>query len=687
MNEQIVALSIDKVQTCLFEVIHAHEQEKQTEGATLKSIMNSSHEISKGFFDTVQRVFSKEGILLACSGVYIFRCALSEEDIAQRLNRLFLEYYHSSQGQKLLRYVYFPADGYDEIGAIQKAKKRLKQSSSFNNIIEKNREQLFSFCEIKKAEEKPDDSCEKERETSAGQSHPMFADHLNALFHEGDSEKAENKNRFRIAVIKADLDGMGDLFKQISDYEKYQRISRALNETIALDALHRAAEACRPEGREGWLFPFYIAGDDIFFAVSVANLIKGVEVCLYLLKNITGAIQSYSQQQLSVSIGVEVTINRQPIRYYLEMVEEQLKYAKKAQCPEILKPFLKAKIAIGGLAFFDLDYDKFKEHKKKFNKKDNREKKELEKLNQEINSVPVWRFFLNDLSLLRDIQKEEKYKKILATPSFFYALLERLSRKDAQNDGKTYINQLLYQLLPKYLGSSDPKLWKMELLLNAGILGQLYQKGPKGCEIKCCDNTKRRLEIHLRLMLLFSDTRFNMSRNVESNNNLLDGDRITDAGKLVLKKSRNYLFEQMLPKSLRDFFVKLQPHPHPKYKKVKYFQRLRLHKSLFFKLRDTQISIDKAAAMVALNAKAVDRGNNANGTTEGNTKPVYRMDFDEAGFRKAAAKEGSGWTPDFVDSLMLFYQYSELMLKYPAVYTKKKAPQKQKGVSYHAKHN
>ena len=36
MVEQIVALSVDKIQTFLTEVIHSHVQEKQTEDATLK---------------------------------------------------------------------------------------------------------------------------------------------------------------------------------------------------------------------------------------------------------------------------------------------------------------------------------------------------------------------------------------------------------------------------------------------------------------------------------------------------------------------------------------------------------------------------------------------------------------------------------------------------------------------------
>ena len=55
----IVALSIDKVQTFLTEVIHAQTQEKQAEETTLKNIMNASMEISIGFYQTVQEVFPK----------------------------------------------------------------------------------------------------------------------------------------------------------------------------------------------------------------------------------------------------------------------------------------------------------------------------------------------------------------------------------------------------------------------------------------------------------------------------------------------------------------------------------------------------------------------------------------------------------------------------------------------------
>ena len=86
-------------------------QEKQTEDATLKGIVNSSNQISKDFFESIEKKFLnvEKKILLKCSGVYIFKCDLPENELENRLNELFREYYIVSQGQKLLRWYYFPS--------------------------------------------------------------------------------------------------------------------------------------------------------------------------------------------------------------------------------------------------------------------------------------------------------------------------------------------------------------------------------------------------------------------------------------------------------------------------------------------------------------------------------------------------------------------------------------------------
>ena len=149
MQGQIVALSVDKVQTFLTEIIHSHIQEKQTEEDTLQGIINASDQISKNFFESVQKAFpEKKEELLKCSGVYIFQSELPEQKIEERLNSLFGQYYLESQGQKLLRWVRFPVSNMDEITAIQKAKRELKRTENWNEILEKNRELLFSFHKV-----------------------------------------------------------------------------------------------------------------------------------------------------------------------------------------------------------------------------------------------------------------------------------------------------------------------------------------------------------------------------------------------------------------------------------------------------------------------------------------------------------------------------------------------------------
>ena len=451
-EKQIVALSVDKVQAFLTETIHSHVQEKQTEQATLKSIMNASREISEGFHNVIKRKFPEtkvdedENELLSCSGVYIFKCGLPVEAIEAKLNELFLAYYHSSQGQKLLKCVFFPEGKYDKIEAIQEAKKRLKQSGYLNERIEKNKETLFSFSTVDKKNTGVMDEEAKPMEF------PMFARDINSLF---SKEESDNENHFRIAVIKADLDGMGNMFKKIDGYDVYREVSEILNDEVCLEGLHESIKG-ESNGRTGWLFPFYVAGDDIFFAVSVKNLIKGIEACGNILSRINRKLKEVSflhnipeVLKLSMSIGVEITFNREPIRYYMERVESQLKKAKETD-PASLGEFLKTKISICGLTYLDIDCAELKKHK--------------ENLSYKLQAIPIWNFFRRDVKLLNYMRAEGNgYNEILGTPGFFYTLLERLSVKSVRESDMRYINSVLYHLLPRFTKALDKEKRNLEL--------------------------------------------------------------------------------------------------------------------------------------------------------------------------------------------------------------------------------
>lgn len=723
-EKQIVALSVDKVQAFLTETIHSHVQEKQTEQATLKSIMNASREISEGFHNVIKRKFPETKVdenenkdkneLLSCSGVYIFKCGLPVEAIEAKLNELFLAYYHSSQGQKLLKCVFFPEGKYDKIEAIQEAKKRLKQSGYLNERIEKNKETLFSFSTVDKK------NTGVMGEEAKPMEFPMFARDINALF---SKEESANENHFRIAVIKADLDDMGNMFKKINGhkfyrdvseilnedldgmgnmskkidgYDVYREVSEILNDEVCLEGLHESIKG-ESNGRTGWLFPFYVAGDDIFFAVSVKNLIKGIEACGNILSRINRKLEKVSSLhnipevlKLSMSIGVEITFNREPIRYYMERVESQLKKAKETN-PASLGEFLKTKISICGLTYLDIDYTKLKEYKKNLSCMMHRSSpkctctncKERKEINSDLQDIPIWTFFRRDVKLLNYMRAEGNgYNEILGTPGFFYTLLERLSVKSVRESDMRYINSVLYHLLPRFTKALDKEKRNLELLLNAGILSQLFFKKEKGgVEIALDSNTRHRLETYLRLMLLFSDSRFGITDDADSAAEqklyTYKDEELDNARKYLFSKSTDYLYKEILikkDKCLTKVFAneecyqgKVAGRDKTGRGKRSYLQKLKIEKSMFVKLRElAKVSNDearrKAINMIELRNKDTKQEiQKLNDDRKSIGKAPINLFFDKDKFW-ALTKENDAWNEDFVDSLMLLYKYKELTI-------------------------
>lgn len=296
------------------------------------------------------------------------------------------------------------------------------------------------------------------------------------------------------------------------------------------------------------------------------------------------------------------------------------------------------------------------------------------------------------MNILLYIKESAECKELLGTPSFFYSLLEKLTDETIYSNHIKYMNYLLYHLRPKYLDGSKENLWKSELLLNAGILKQIYIKGEKGREIKLCDNTKSRMETYLRLMLLFSDSRFDISKELKSGENLLRSESIVNAKKVLLTKIQSYLYENTLNNSLRKFFVKkdsfiISADKESRHKKkpitISYYRTVRIEKSMFFRLRDLKkIHVLKAADMISLNNTQEDFSTDLSEINHQKEKPIYHMPFNKEKFCRKA-KESQNWTSDFIDSLMLFYQYNDAVIQYKRLTGNKK----NKRGHNNAKHN
>lgn len=675
MEEQrIVALSIDKVQTFLTEVIHSHTQEKQKEEETLSKIKKASREISADFVKAICEEFpeAEEQVLLSCSGVHIFKTKLPEKDAQERINRLFVRYYLQSGGQKLLRGVCFAQKKRNEIDSIQHAKKLLKANTCITNLIAANKEILFSFQQAVNTEERTD----QQKTEPPDQETLQFAQTINKLYDgtKGTKDGNNNPNHFRIAVIKADLDGMGDMFRDIKTYEEYWKISDTLNRMMSLTGLHRAAKSCGMAAKKGWLFPFYIAGDDIFFAVEITDLVNGINVCRELLRQVKKELSELATAQgLSVSIGVDITFNREPIRYYMERVEEQLRCAKKAPPLTELKDYCQGKIAIFNMAYYDINFPELEKNNEKLYKviQDKRGKE----------STLLWQDLLDDLCLLDTIRGDQQGSRDqIGTAHFFNALLQRLTENTVQSNRIKYANCLLYHLLPQYLDCPDKKLRERELTLHYNILRQINRLEADPQNSKKNKNffrfnwqTEKRLEAYLRMMLLFSDHRFDLSKRIRNGETPHEKD--FDDGKVrkvFFNRTVSYLYESILHKkhpSLCSIFIQQNPG------EVTTYRVLRIDSSMFFKLRNTtRIPVEKAADMIELNnSETAQQVEEHNGAKETEGKLPNRLFYDKDRFSNIANRKGE-WTPDLVDSIMLFYAYRDASIRFKVLY-----PQESKG--------
>lgn len=641
----IVALSVDKVQTLLTETIHAHVQEHQTEEATLKNIVKASKDISENFKSIVKLAFTGVEMqeLLSCSGVYIFSCNYYEDIVESKLNQLFLKYYYESHGQKLLRCCTFFMDSSKrnfKLDAIQKAKKNLKNSKYFNMRIKKNQQDLFSFNKV-------DDAL---NETKKLDQYSMFAKDINDLY---DDKNKDNKNHFRIAVIKADLDGMGNMFKNIHNFEDYSSISNTLNNCVSLENLHTC---CIEETSSQKIFPFYIAGDDVFFAVSISNLLYGIRVCERLLSTINLNLTSSNIKvnPLTMSIGVAITFNREPIRYYMEMADKQLSNAKLSKNQDLDKS-LRTKISIYDLTFYTFSG-----------------KVDIKKYGH----INYWKYLLKNVETLNSVKNTNEH---VGNPSFFYNLLKRLLNKDVQVDNHKYLNSILYHFLPS---DSEKGFSESEMLLYNNIIRELLHRDVKqesDIENILKPEDKKHFESYLRLMLLFSDPRFSITKPSDTHAKYSKNKNTKKKGnikKYVFDMPIDYLYHILYKKDedLTSIFINILED-----KKWPYFQRLKIEKSMFFKIhniiskskRDIKSDNEKIAKMItlknekleknAVNGDKVDISTDDTNNHDSNTSQNHFY-FDVDKFQKIA-NETNCLTTDYMDSVMLLYEYKKMASK------------------------
>lgn len=679
MERHVVAISIDKVQSFLFYVLYASVQEKQTNSDTLSTIIESSRLISDQFYEDIRfkgndSLFAHhmDEQLLTASGMYIFTTSLPADKIGAKLDSLFQLYYQKYNGQLLMKYVYFPQDSIQEpsqhnkseykLLAIKESKQRLRADSCLNRIIANNQCLLFNFS--KSSDPLGLNSLPKVQMDK----YTSFTKTINDLFLE---QHAHNKNHFRIAVIKGDLDDMGSLLENIKDYKTYKTISELLSEHVSLENLHRTAEEYRKNNPEFRLFPLYVAGDDIFFAVPVSQLIVGVELCTRILKQINQKIkfaglksESGVPLTLSMSVGIDFTFNREPIRYYYERVQLQLDIAKSEknlEYEDTCSPTSCTKISINNYVMhhFELPNDK------------------LKKILEDNRDITNWGHTVHAVKRLQQAMRDG-----FEAHHFLYGLLNKITNPVICSSNQKYSNAVFYHLIPQYMESQNESLRDSELMLLESIMNQLMKKyeytnykneKKNKSQLSFAEMQRKRLEGYIRLLLLFSDPRFKITG--PANNIALDANRVKST---LFNKSLRYIYNSLTvskffkdSKDLRDMFIK-QGHYYPErnsskgykdkdpHSKVEVYRTLRISNSLFHKLKHLDDDINTVAELLAAtNPQTVAEVEELESKASQEHKAPPGIAFVKEDFIKLNNQSKKLWTPDYVDSLLVFYQLRE----------------------------
>ena len=660
MKDQVVAISIDKIQTALFEVIKSGTQEKQTNSGTLRSIMAASRRISGDFYrdvgiegDAGEFAGKVKEILLQCSGVCIFTTTCAEDEISKRLKRLFAKFYRESGGKLILKYVLFTEDvstGNGKLKAIQSSKELLKSKACMNQVVKENQEILFQFMKYHE-----EDISAQNEEGGA------FVQTINDLraSEQKSNENKQDKGSFRIVVIKADLDGMGSAFQKIQDFEVYQKVSSILNQYISMEYLEEKVRGFQINNSEFKVYPLYVAGEDIFFAVGMENLIEGINLCKWIVKELNSAIEdtvgTASFNKLTLSIGLDFAFNREPIRYYFARVEDQLKKAKKAKAlNKGERDRLVARICINDVVYYDVKRE---------------EKKEEENTEAE-SDVPKWEHVIHGLKVAKRAEKEG-----IEVTAFLYELLRKLKVREEDPTGIIHSNLVLYHLLPQYLDDPCKEKRKAELLLLENILSFIsFGKKNETKELNFDQTSCTKLVKYISLLILLCDIRFNI-REGEKSQVQYDEEKI----KKVFNRPLHYLYdnslyklwmesgvEESLVSKMRKIFVNkaFYKNPNPEVKRpVQVYQTLQITNSMFIRFKRFDMDIDAAAVMIkAMNPKT--KGQYLKEKKERKcTQPPGNLYFKEKDFKNMAVKSGL-WKKEYVDALMIFYRFNRAKIHY-----------------------
>ena len=329
----VIAIAVEKVQRYIFQAI----DKTQADEKTLRNIISASDNVANDILEKIETKFNLENMhtgnenkILWISGKVIFRSELAEEEIKTMLKELYQEMYVDYQGYIFLNYVVFSVDKMDRMNILREAESLLKSNKTKSQVIKDNSEVLFSFKELEMNKQSQSSKNLKEKEE-------VFLTNMDDLVVE-DEKHGTDSSDGKIAIVKADINNLGRIMETIDNYDEYLQLSKLLSEKISLNNIRKMIEEYN--GNSGKLIkkmvPFYVAGDDIFYAIRIDALFESIKVLHNMMEEINQEIKEIKKKhnennkiELSIAVGVAFVNNHQPIRYYRQMVEKELFQAKK----------------------------------------------------------------------------------------------------------------------------------------------------------------------------------------------------------------------------------------------------------------------------------------------------------------------------------------------------------------------
>lgn len=626
----VVAIAVEKVQRYIFQAI----DKTQADEKTLRNIISASNNVAINILKEIEIKFNLEDTqsgegnkILWISGKAVFCSELSKEDIKTKLKELYQKIYEDYQGNIFLNYVLFSVDKMDKIDILRKATGLLKSNNTKSQVIKDNSEVLFRFTELEIKSQKVLFETKNDKEN-------IFLTNMDDLVVMDENHQTDSSDG-KIAIVKADINNLGRIMEAIDSYDEYLQLSKLLSEKVSLDNFREMIEKYNGNGERlrKKIVPFYVAGDDIFYAVRIDALFDSIIILSNLIKDINKELkmkQSNSNNiELSIAIGVVFVNNHQPIRYYRQMVEIELSKAKKKMKIE------KALQAQVGICMAD---NLFYIYKKHLGSKENdsfyRFSTEIKELQNLMNEKIFTRTALHKLLINLETEKD-KDKQMLYSLYFLKPNLRTGGISNTEGNKELYFK---YYLLSQLLEGKREEGDKSERFFKPEKIDDILIPKLKLILLFLKETYSNKLEE-------FKSQKFKYKYIIAFKKGSLS-DQIRRIRSVMFHKPINYLLKKIDKNDIENLFIK------KKFKTKQLYVSACFESAIFYRAKRL-MELGKKEQVLTMFIKY---NNSFNQKEVEQKNSVHTMDFDEVEFKKRfESQKDTQW----LDKLILLFRYNE----------------------------